>query len=96
MVGDVGQKGDDVVVGRQLDLGHAGDVEGGPRFDLGDGLVGDLAEPVPGAHGGELDLQPGLELGLVGPDGAHLGQRVSIDHGEPSVAAVRDRQILSH
>ncbi len=95
VLGHVGQKGDDVVVGGLLDLGHPGGVKGGPGLDLGHGLVGDLAEPVPGAHRGELDLEPGLQLGLFGPDGAHLGQRVAIDHGEPSVAAVRDGQILS-
>ena len=57
--------------------------------------VGHLAEPVPGLHGGDLDVQPGLQLGLFGPDGAHLGECVALDHGCPSVAAVTDGQILS-
>ena len=96
VLGHVGQKGDDVMVGGLLDLGDAGGVKPGPRLDLGHGLVGDPAEPVPGAHRRELDLEPGPQLGFVGPDGAHLGQRVAIDHGEPSAAAVRDGQILSH
>ncbi len=73
VLGDVGEEGDHVVVGRLLDLGHAGGVEAGPGLDLGQCVVGDLAQAVPGAHRGELDLEPGLQLGLLGPDGAHLG-----------------------
>jgi len=81
ILGDVGEEGDDVVVRRRLDLGDAGDVERRLGLDLGDRLVGYLAELVPGPDGGDLDVEPGLHLRLLGPDGAHLGQGVALDHG---------------
>ena len=85
VLGDVGEEGDDVVVGRRLDLVDAGHVERGLGLDLADRVVGDLAELVPGLHGGDLDVEPGLHPGLVGPDRAHLGERVALDHRGSSV-----------
>ncbi len=84
VLGHVGEEGDDVVIGRLLDLGHAGRVEVGLGLDLGDRLGRHLAERAPGAHGGDLDPQPGAHPGLVGPDGAHLRQCVALDHDVPS------------
>ena len=80
VLGHVRQEGDDVVVGRLFDLGDADHVERRLRLDLLDGFVGHVAELVPGLHGGDLDIEPGLHLGLFAPDGAHLGQGVALDH----------------
>ena len=87
VLGHVGEEGDDVVVGGLLDLVDAGDVERGLGLDLVDRVAGDLAEPVPGLHGGDLHVEPGLHPGLVGPDRAHLRERVALDHRVPSAAA---------
>ena len=107
VLGDVGEEGDDVVVGRLLDLVDAGDVERGLLLDLADGVVGDPAELVPGLHGGDLHVEPGLHPGLVGPDRAHLRERVALDHrclrgrrrhgwaGRPPAAVCRRRDSLT-
>ena len=94
VLGHVGEEGDHVVVGGRLDLLHAGHVERRLGDDLLDGLVRHLAEPVPGLHGGDLDVQPGLHLGLFGPDRTHLRERVALDHDVPSVVVTPP--ILSH
>ena len=80
ILGHVGQEGDHVVLGRLLDLEHAGDVEGRLRLDLGQSVVGYLAKLVPGLADSDLDLQPGGHLGLLGPEGGHLGGGVAGDH----------------
>src|SRR5437763_7670076 len=73
-------EGGNVVARYLLALLHGLDAEGGAVADLGgvvlrhDALLGQTL------HYGQLHLEPGLELALLGPDGAHLGPRVALDH----------------
>src|SRR5664280_982486 len=87
-VGELADEGDDVVVGSLLDLGDPLDIDDGARLDGPHGYrrnhaAGDLR---PG-HG---DLYPehALEARLVGPDGAHFGQRVSRNQRSPSAGSL--------
>src|SRR6185503_13893615 len=73
-------EGDDVVVGGLLDLGDPLGVDGGPGFDgrqrVGrNGTAGRLGP----AHR-QLDAEHLLEPGALGPDRAHLRERVTADH----------------
>jgi len=56
VLGHVRQERDHVVIGGLLDLGYPGDVERRLPLDLGDRLVGHLAERVPRLDGGDLDV----------------------------------------
>jgi hypothetical protein len=81
-LGQVGQEGDDVVLGHRLDLVDAGDVEF-HVLGLPDGLgilAGDHAEVGHRVAGMGLDLEPDAELGLGRPDGDHLGAGIARDH----------------
>ena len=51
----------------------------------------DLAQPGPGLADGDLDVEPAAVLVRLGPDGAHFGIGVSIDHGRdvPSTGSRR-------
>ena len=72
---------DDVVARLSLDRVDAVDVERRVRFDEVDVGVRDMARGGrPGAAGGDLDVQPGLVLRSLGPDRAHGGARVAVDH----------------
>ena len=79
-LGDVGEEGDHVVVGRPLELLGALDGEAGARLDLGQVLGRDHPARRPGAADGQLDLQPARQLGLLGPDRGHRGAGVARDH----------------
>ena len=82
--GEMGQEGDDVVLGDALDLIDAVDIELGRAALFPDGLCRILGYD---AEGGErvgrmrLDLEPDAELGFLAPDGCHLGAGVARDHG---------------
>ncbi len=82
--GEMGQEGDDVVLGLALDLVDALDVEGG-IFGLGPdrpgGFLGDGAEFGQRVGGVRLDLEPDLETGLRLPDGGHFRAGIAGDHG---------------
>ena len=78
---DVGQKGDDVVTDLGFDLEDPLDAEAGFLFDRSDGLSRDAAQLAVGFGGCNLHVQPALELGLLAPDSAHLGQGVTLDQG---------------
>src|SRR6202012_2578220 len=69
-----------VVVGDLLPLVDRLDREGGAVARRGGDLGRDDALFRPRVGGGELDPEPGLELRLLGPDGADLGAAVARDH----------------
>jgi hypothetical protein len=81
-----GEEGDDVVVGRLLDLGAALGRRDRALLDRGEVLGGDDAQLDVGLAGEHLDLDPGRELRLVGPQRAHLGQGVTGDHSWDATA----------
>jgi hypothetical protein len=77
----VGEEGDHVVAHLRLDLEDALHAEAGLLFDAGHGLRRHAAQLTIGFRGGDLHIQPALEFGLLAPDGAHLGQGVTLDQG---------------
>ena len=81
--GQMGQEGDDVMLGLALDLVDPGDVEGGV-LGLGPdrlrGFLGDDAEFRLRVRRMRLDLEPDLEAGLRLPDGGHFRAGVAGDH----------------
>ena len=80
VLGHVGEERDHVVLGGLLDLPHPGGVEGRLRLDLGHRVGGHLSQFDPGFAHGDLHLEPGGHLGLLGPQGGHLGGAVAVDH----------------
>ena len=82
-LGEVGEEGDDVVLGLALDLVDAADVEGGVlglRPDRLGGLFGDDAELGQRVRRMRLDFEPDLEPGLRLPDRGHFRTGVAGDH----------------
>ena len=82
-LGQMGQEGDDVVLGLALDLVDPRDVEGGiPGLgpDRLGGLLGDHAEFGLRIRRMRLDLEPDLEARLRLPDGGHFRAGVAGDH----------------
>ena len=85
MLGEIGQEGDDVVLGLALDFLDARDVDVVDRRLAAspDGLRGlgrhdaEFGERV---HGMRLDLEPDAVSRLVAPDIAHPGTAVAWDH----------------
>ena len=86
-LGDLADERDHVVVRRPLDLGDPLHVDGRPLLDRGEGVrPGISAAPGLGAGDGDLDAEHVLEAGRLGPDRAHLGQRVAAgSRGGPDV-----------
>ena len=81
--GEVGQEGDDVMLGLALDLVDARDVEGGVLALGPDGLGGvlrDHAEFGQSVRRVCLDLEPDLEARLRLPDRGHFRAGVAGDH----------------
>jgi hypothetical protein len=83
MFGEMGEEGDDVMLGDRLDLVDPGDVEldvlGFPhRVGV---LLRDHPELCLGVAGMRLDLEPDAELGGGLPDRGHLGAGIAGDHG---------------
>jgi len=85
---DVGEKGDHVVAHLGLDLENASHTEGRLGLDRGDGLGRHVAELAVGLGGGDLHIQPALELGLFAPEVAHLGQGVTLDQGRRGLTVI--------
>ena len=81
--GQMGEEGDDVVLGLALDLVDPRDVEGGV-LGLGPdrlgGLLRDHAEFGLRVRRMRLDLEPDLEAGLRLPDGGHFRAGVAGNH----------------
>ncbi len=81
MLGEVGEKGDDVVAGLALDRLDALDLEAAALPHRGGGLRRDHADRGLGVAGMGLDLEPQAEpVGRL-PDPAHCGSAVAGDHG---------------
>ena len=79
-LGDLADEGDDVVVGRPLDLGDPVDVDARARLERDERVGRDLAAGHLGPGDRQLDPEHRLEAGGVGPDRAHLRERVAGDH----------------
>ena len=82
-LGEMGQEGDDVVLGDALDLVDALDVEGRRAALFPDGLgrlLRDDAELGQRVAGMRLDLEPDAEARLGRPDGDHFRARIARDH----------------
>ena len=80
VLGHVRHEGDDVVLHFLLDGVDAGDLEAGLLADRGQGLPRHDALLGQDLGGGDLDLQPGPEPAVVGPEARHLRARIAWDH----------------
>jgi hypothetical protein len=80
MLGEVGEEGDDVVLGLALDRVDALDLPLALLPDLARGAPGDDPEGCLRVAGMGLDLEPDAESVLGLPDGGHLGAAVAGDH----------------
>ncbi len=80
--GDVGEEGDDVMLGLGLDLLDAGHLEAGLLPDMGHGGLGNQAVEGHGLQGGQLHLEPGVKFIFFRPDAGHLGSAVAWNHGK--------------
>ena len=80
---EMGEEGDDVMLGDALDLVDAGHVELHEVGLVPDGLgalLGDHAEFRQRVAGIGLDLEPDAKARLRLPDGRHLGSGIAGDH----------------
>ena len=93
-LGDLADEGDDVMVGRPLDLEDPVDVDAGARLEDRERLGRDLATGGLGAGDRELDPEHRLEPGRVGPDRAHLGERVARDHRASASARCDEADVV--
>ena len=87
--GDDVDEGGDVVVGDLLALVDGLDGERGVLAAGARRLLGDDPLLRPGLRRRQLDLEPALELALLGPDLPDLGAGVAGDHRLPSQAVAR-------
>ena len=95
-LGEMGQEGDDVVLGHLLDLVDARDVERDVARLLPDRLrrfLGDDADLGQRVAGVRLDLEPDPEARLGRPDRDHLGAGIAGDHRALSLDRGRERSI---
>ena len=91
MFGQVGQKGDNVMLGHSFDFIDARDVEL-DIFCLPNRLrvfARDHAQIGHRVAGVRLDLKPDAEFRLGGPDGDHVGAGITGDHRLSSLALLR-------
>ena len=83
-LGDLADEGDDVVVGRLLDLGDPRRRRCGPGpRSRARASAGTRPRRTCARATASSTRSIRLEAGLLGPDGAHLGQRVARDHAAP-------------
>ena len=82
---DVGQERDHIVAHLALDLGDARHVEPCTRADRSERISGDDAPLGEHLARGQLDPEPRAVPRLLGPDGAHFGSRVALDHRKPAL-----------
>ena len=80
VLGKIRREGDDIVVGRFLDLADARHGKRSLRLDLSNGIGGNRAHLGMNLTNRDLDIKPFLKLVFLRPDGAHLRQCVAFDH----------------
>ena len=80
VLGEVGQKGDDVMAGLPLDLVNAFDLEGATLPDCLGGRFRDHSQRGLGVTGLGLDLEPNAEAVFMLPNLGHLRTAVAGDH----------------
>ena len=80
VLGDIGGKGDHIVIERALQFLATLHIESGARSYLGKILPGDQALGTERLCGEQLDLEPGLELMLFAPDFPHRWTGVTLNH----------------
>src|SRR3989337_2214226 len=83
VLGDRGEKGDDVVLHPLLDFVDPGDVELRVLADPRKRIGGNPALPGHRLHRENLDVEPDPEAVPRLPDFRHLGRCVSLEHGAP-------------
>ncbi len=71
----------DIVIGSLLDFVNAGDGKLCAALDLFQGFTRNRAHLGVDFADRDFHVQPLLELGLFGPERAHFGQGVAINHG---------------
>ena len=81
------QKGDDVVVGDFLDFEDALGVEARVLLDARDRLGGDFSQLGQRFARQDFKFKPLGKFVFVGPDAAHVGERVTFDHISPGRSA---------
>ena len=69
-----------VVLRFSLDLFDPIDIEVSLLVECGHVVLGDDVDLGPCGTGGQFDVEPGLELLLLAPEGCHLWARIPIDH----------------
>ena len=77
---EVREEGDDVVPDPRLDLRDAAGVDLRPLADPVERVGGNDAPARPGLADRQLDPEPARVLGVLAPEGAHLGAGVAGDH----------------
>ena len=87
-----GKEGDDVVTGGLLDLEDAVHVDVGLFPDGLHGLGGHAAQFGPGFAHGHFHSQPGAVTVLQGPDAAHGGPGVALNHRLPHAEGVDEEE----
>ena len=96
--GEMGQEGDDVMLGDALDLVDPLDVECRGAALFPDGLrrfLRDHAELGQRVAGMRLDLEPDAEAGFGRPDGDHFGAGIAGDHAVDVLRAIALRRVLT-
>src|SRR5437763_11838235 len=95
MLGEVGQKGDDVVAGFALDLVDAFDLERAPLPHRARGALRNNPELRLRIASMRLDLEPDPVTVLRRPDPRHLRPAVTRDHAARTSSYPNDRRAAS-
>ncbi len=91
VLGHVGEEGDHVVAHLALDLGDALGVEVGALADFRHRVGGYDTTRTELFTDGHFHLQPVAIAGVLGPEGAHFGSRITLDHCSPACRNVYPR-----
>src|SRR5438552_19124310 len=93
-IGDVFEKGDDIVVSALLDLRNFWNGETRPLSNFHRVLFWNLTELGHRLAGKQFDFQPDLEFVLVRPNVAHLRPGITIDHAPRSKRSANAESVL--